>query len=139
MKKLSLYIFLLLSWCNVSFADIKEKFLYCDVQKHDPEWFKPKNFVFKIDYNKQTNLGKAYFYKMDGVKIPYWEENPSGFQLVNIDIYHIYPLDKKAEAYGRAFDIFISIDEMKAYINLYNPGENTNAKRFESICKFVKY
>ena len=26
----------------------------------------PKNFVFKIDYNKKTNLGKAYFFLMDG-------------------------------------------------------------------------
>ena len=139
MKKLSLYIFLLLSWCNVSFSNIQGKFLYCDVQKHDPDWFKPKTFVFKIDYNKQSNLGKSYFFLMDGNVIPDWENNPSAFQLVNKDTYHIYPLDRKAEAYGRAFDIFISIDEMKAYINLYNPGENTNAKRFESICKFVKY
>jgi hypothetical protein len=76
---------------------------------------------------------------MDGNEIPDWENNPSAFQLVNAETYHIYPLDRNAEAYGRAFDIFITIDEMKAYINLYNPGENTNAKRFESICKFVKY
>ena len=76
---------------------------------------------------------------MDGNVVPDWENGAAAFQLVNKDTYHIYPLDKKAEAYGRAFDIFISIEEMKAYINLYDFGENTNAKRFESICKFVKY
>ena len=70
MKKLYLYIFLFLSWSNVSFSNIQGKFLYCDVQKHDPEWFKPKTFVFKIDYNKQSNLGKTYLYEMDGVKLP---------------------------------------------------------------------
>ena len=38
MKKLSFCIFLFLSLCNVSFADLENKFLYCDVQKPDPEY-----------------------------------------------------------------------------------------------------
>ena len=75
----------------MSFSNIQGKFLYCDVQKHDPEWFKPKTFVFKIDYNKQSNLGKTYLYEMDGVKLPDDAKNlPSGFQLVTENIYHIY-------------------------------------------------
>ena len=34
--------------------------------------------------------------------------------------------------------LFINFDEMKAYINLY-VKDNELGKRFESICKFVKY
>ena len=139
MKKKLLYIFLFLSWCNISFAKLDNKFLYCDVQKPDPEYFQPKNFVFKIDYKKQTNLGKAYFYRLDGLERPGWEQAPFGVQLVVNNIYHIYPMDKNTEAYGRVFDIFIVIDEMKTYLNLYEPGENINIKRLESICKFVEY
>ena len=139
MKKLYLYIFLFLSWSNVSFADLGNKFLYCDIQKPDPDYFQPKNFVFKIDYNKTTNLGKAFFYQLDGAEMPGWEQAPFGVQLVVGNIYHVYPMDKNTEAYGRVFDIFIVIDEMKTYLNLYEPGENINIKRFESICKFVKY
>ena len=139
MKKLYLYIFLFFSWSNVSFSNIQGKFLYCDVQKHDPEWFKPKTFVFKIDYNKQSNLGKTYLYEMDGVKLPDGTKNLlSGFQLVTENIYHIYPLDVNIETMRRAYDIFINFDEMKAYINLY-VKDNELGKRFESICKFVKY
>ena len=139
MKKLSLYIFLFLSLCNVSFADLENKFLYCDVQKPDPDYFQPKNLVFKIDYKKQTNLGTGYFYRLDGAEMPGWEEAPFGVQLVVNNIYHLYPKYKDAEAFGRVFDIFINFDEMKTYINLYEPGENINIKRFVSICKFVKY
>ena len=139
MKKLILYIFLLLSWCNVSFSNIQGKYLYCDVQKHDPDWFKPKTFVFKIDYKKQTNLGTGYFYRLDGAEMPGWKDSPFGVQLVDNNIYHLYPKAKDAEAWGRVFDIFINLDEMKTYINLYEPGENINIKRFESNCKFVTY
>ena len=61
MKKLSLYIFLLLSWCNVSFSNIQGKFLYCDVQKHDPDWFKPKNKNMRQDkiYGEVEALAKS--------------------------------------------------------------------------------
>ena len=139
MKKFLLTIFFVFFCFNVSFANLENKFLYCDVQKPDPDYFQPKNLVFKIDYKKQTNLGTGYFYRLDGVEMPGWEEAPFGVQLVVNNIYHLYPKYKDAEAFGRVFDIFINLDEMKTYINLYEPGENINIKRFVSICKFVKY
>ena len=139
MKKFSLTIFFVFFCCNVSLADLENKFLYCDVQKPDPDYFKPKNLVFKIDYKKQANLGTGYFYRLDGAEIPGWKDSPFGVQLVDNNIYHLYPKAKDAEAWGRVFDIFINLDEMKTYINLYEPGENINIKRFESNCKFVTY
>ena len=136
MKKLSLYIFIFLSWFNIGLADIQGvKYLYCDVKDHDPDWFKPKNFVFKIDYNRTTDLGKSYFYLMDGVQIPNWEKFPSGFQLVNSETYHIYSLVEE-----RAYDMFVDFKEMKLYINLYEENDTfyERAKKFVSTCKFVK-
>ena len=56
--------------------------------------------------------------------------------MVNSETYHIYPLDIDTEAYGRAYDMFIDFKEMKLYINLYE--KNKHAKKFVSICKFVK-
>ena len=138
MKKLSLYIVIFLSWFNIGLADIQGvKYLYCDVKDHDPDWFKPKNFAFKIDYNRTNNLGKSYFYLMDGVQIPDWEKFPSGFQLVNSETYHIYSL---VADNARAYDMFADFKEMKLYINLYEKNGifHERAKKFVSTCKFVK-
>ena len=62
----------------MSLADLENKFLYCDVQKPDPDYFKPKNLVFKIDYKKQANLGTGYFYRLDGAEMPGWKESTFG-------------------------------------------------------------
>ena len=139
MKKLILFIFLILPWNNLSSSELVNKFLYCDVQNPDPDYKLPKNFVLKINYKKKSNFGMAYFYRINESEIPDWEQAPFGVQLVDDNIYYLFTMLMTHQG-ERLMDIFVNMKKMKTYLILYEEPEiNIQVKRFESNCKFVEY
>ena len=121
MKKLSLYIFLGLLWCNISYS--QTIILFCsDIQIYGFDGrtgyskttkFKPINFKLKIDMNKKTILSKdlgGTFDTEDFVSCRHWpafDKYDAMLECMSLGYYITINLNDykytRSRGYGHAF------------------------------------
>lgn len=126
MKKLYLYTFLFLMWCNVGFA---EKFIYVCESK-SPEGYEGFQRVYSIDTNRKeikhvssydTNTKKAY--NVEEIEnIIYWSKElaisiniDSGDNTVNYETYSFAKNKLIVSAHYPNGDMILSTNEIDKY------------------------